>query len=358
MENLELNILAKLYMMASPSGEEKKMRRLIKRIVRTITDDAVVETDGHGNLFVTKGNSETYPCVVAHMDEVHNRRYGLTLMYGGGVITGRNNYNYMPEGIGADDKNGIWVALMLIAKYDVCKAAFFVGEEVGCVGSSACNMDFFSDVRFVLQCDRRGGHDFIVNAAGVELSSDEWVDAIGIEKFGYNPTHGSVTDVMELKERGLEVCAANISCGYYNPHSDEESTVLDELENCLHLCCHIFDTMTDVCKHVYTKQTFNNISRGGFGWPPSCHHSWFDDWFDKETIYDSKSHFEKICDRMIDYYVEGDKLDLKAFYDKTKTEFIGADVFDYLQAYETLYGETWDGEDLEGTTSISVLKKN
>jgi hypothetical protein len=36
------------------------------------------------------------------------------------------------EGLGADDKNGIWIALQCLKKYDTVKVAFFVSEEVGC----------------------------------------------------------------------------------------------------------------------------------------------------------------------------------------------------------------------------------
>lgn len=42
-----------------------------------------------------------------------------------------------------------------------------------------------------------------------------------------------MTDVLELKERGLGVSCINLSCGYYEPHSDEEFTVKKDLLNCL-----------------------------------------------------------------------------------------------------------------------------
>ena len=44
---------------------------------------------------------------------------------------------------------------------------------------------------------------------------------------------GMMTDVLELKERGLGVSCINLSCGYYEPHSDEEFTVKKDLLNCL-----------------------------------------------------------------------------------------------------------------------------
>lgn len=67
------------------------------------------------------------------------------------VETGRNHIqvtvprNEKNEGLGADDKNGIWIALKCLRKYDSLKLAFFVSEEVGCVGSGKAVMDFFND---------------------------------------------------------------------------------------------------------------------------------------------------------------------------------------------------------------------
>ena len=243
--------LKELYSISAHSGKEKKMRRYVKRVCEQM--GAVCHTDEAGNLYAVKGYADTYPCVVAHLDEVHTgHSQGYRVMEHEGVIYGYDIVRKETCGIGADDKNGIWVCLQAMARYDVIKCAFFVGEEIGCVGSSDADMSFFADARFVLQCDRRGGSDFIVNAAGVELCTDEFVKMAGIETYGYHTEHGSVTDVMTLKERGLSVCACNIACGYYNPHTSSEATVWSELCNCRDLVFHIIDTINEVCPHEHT----------------------------------------------------------------------------------------------------------
>ena len=38
-----------------------------------------------------------------------------------------------------------------------------------------------------------------------------------------------MTDVLELKEKGLKVSCLNLSCGYYEPHTDHEFTVKKDL---------------------------------------------------------------------------------------------------------------------------------
>ena len=292
--------LKELYSISAHSGKEKKMRRYVKRVCEQM--GAVCHTDEAGNLYAVKGYADTYPCVVAHLDEVHTgHSQGYRVMEHDGVIYGYDILRRETCGIGADDKNGIWVCLQAMAKYDVIKCAFFVGEEIGCVGSSDADMSFFADARFVLQCDRRGGSDFIVNAAGVDLCTDEFVKMAGIETYGYHTEHGSVTDVMTLKERGLSVCACNIACGYYNPHTSSEATVWSELCNCRDLVFHIIDTIEEVCPHDY------DYGYGYYKKSKKKGTSYFD-WFDDGGNYSIEDQFN-------DLYMEIDQGVSYGYYD-------------------------------------------
>lgn len=157
--------------------------------------------------------------------------------------------------LGADDKNGVWIGLQMLKYESAIKLAFFVGEEIGCVGSSGCNMDFFKNVKYVIQCDRKNGHDFINRASGVELCTDSFVSKELKEKYGYKDTFGSVTDVMTLKEQGLNVACCNMSCGYYNPHTSTEFTNVKELINCLKFVREIVQT-TPLTLHKYEHSRF------------------------------------------------------------------------------------------------------
>ena len=58
-----------------------------------------------------------------------------------------------------------------------------------------------------------------------------------------------MTDVQELKERGLQVSCTNLSCGYYEPHTDHEFTIKKDLMNCLSLVEHIIENCTDTYPH-------------------------------------------------------------------------------------------------------------
>ena len=245
-----MKLLKQLYSIHSKSGKENKMRRFIIKYVKRKIKDARIVKDTTGNIYITKGDAETYPVIVAHLDQVQeNHSKDFTVMEVNGVLFGYSSKNRRFEGLGADDKNGIWIALKCL-KYDAIKLAFFVGEEIGCIGSNQADMDFFKDARFVIQPDRRGKDDLITSICGLELCSKEFISAVNAEKFGYRENDGLMTDIETLKTNGLELSAVNLSCGYFRPHTNEEFTVVKDLENCLAFVQHIIETCTDTYPHV------------------------------------------------------------------------------------------------------------
>ena len=255
-----MELLKQLYKIHSPSGNERAMKKFIRRYIRTHIPGAQIETDKIGNLYITKGTTPTYPCIVAHLDQVQrNHSKDFIPIETKELIFGYSPRNRKQEGLGADDKNGIWIALKCLEKYDTLKVALFVEEETGCRGSSQAEMDFFTDCRFVIQPDRRGNQDLITHIGWTELCSEEFLKAIGYEQFGYQETTGAMTDILALKENGLEISCINLSCGYYEPHTDHEFTVKEDLWNCLHLVEHIIETCTDVYPHTNTWEIGNRI---------------------------------------------------------------------------------------------------
>lgn len=240
-----MKLLKQLYHIDSQSRREQKM---IVFIAGWLKENHIPFTlDKVGNILATKGESETYPCVCAHMDEVQDPRpEDFSVKRDTGVIYGFSPSKLGQCGLGADDKNGLWIALNLLRRLPVLKVAFFVGEEIGCYGSERVDLSFFNNVRFVIQCDRKNGSDFINKASSVKLCEDSFMNAVGMEKFGYKPCTGMLTDVVTLRERGLAVSCCNLSCGYYFPHTEKEVTRWPELENCLAFVEHICTTVTEV----------------------------------------------------------------------------------------------------------------
>ena len=64
-----MKLLKQLFKIYSPSGKEGYMIKFIKGFCKRIPD-AKFEKDQVGNIYITRGVSETYPCIVAHLDQV------------------------------------------------------------------------------------------------------------------------------------------------------------------------------------------------------------------------------------------------------------------------------------------------
>jgi len=275
-------------------SESLKQWRMFAYLIRSITKmDGVSFFVQDGNIYITKGKAKSYPCVVAHMDTVHRIGANLTLLKIGDNYTGFNTVTMTQTGIGGDDKVGIFIALECLVKFDNIKIAFFRDEEIGCQGSYEANMNFFKNCGFVLQCDRRGNEDFITNASGVELSSKDFRKRIsGIVKgHGYKYGYGMMTDVMALKEEGLKVSCANISCGYYNPHCDNEYVNKSDVANCMAMVFEIIELIgNERFNHNYHKPSFR--SYGNYGSPAKLtgalgKEGWMDDLDWPPKKYDS-----------------------------------------------------------------------
>ena len=151
-----MDLLKQLYQIHGPSGNERAIKKFIRKYVRRNIPDAGMKTDPTGNLYITRGKSGAYPCIVAHLDQVQKRHSrDFKAIETEDILFGYSPGHRRREGLGADDKNGIWIALKCLEKYGCLKVAFFVSEEVGCIGSRNADMDFFEDTRFVIEPDRR-----------------------------------------------------------------------------------------------------------------------------------------------------------------------------------------------------------
>lgn len=271
-----MKLFKKLAAIYSPSHNEEPMRQYIRRWCQSVVPDAIIDEDEEGNLYITRGKSDTYPCVVAHLDQVQSAYpKDYKVIESEHIICAYSPSQRKHCGLGADDKCGIWIALKMLKKHSIMKVAFFPGEECGCIGSSEANMDFFKDVRFVIQPDRRGANDIITQIGMTDLCSDEFLEVSGYEKFGFKEANGMMTDVETLKHRGLSVSCINISCGYYKPHTEEEYVYKPDLINTCNFVDHVISTMTEVYPHEYTPSVSTNR-----GWSRYGHNSkYLDDWY-------------------------------------------------------------------------------
>tara|TARA_R110002073_G_scaffold144222_2_gene296281 strand:+ start:12477 stop:13631 length:1155 start_codon:yes stop_codon:yes gene_type:complete len=260
--NERKKLLIDVLSIQTTSGNEFDMIAYIKDFCTEFVPKAKVVIKDN-NIYVTKGKSKTYPCIVAHTDTVHSIHKYYKVFDDDGCIFAFNSETGLQVGVGGDDKVGIWIALEMLLKQDDIKCAFFHSEEIGCVGSSSADMEWFKDVGYCFQADRRGSTDFVNSISG-KLYSKAFKKSVKpiLAHYGYKESSGSITDVGQLAENGIGVCVANMSCGYYSPHSDEEVVIFEHASNCLDM----IETLVDeLGNNVYEYQYENKWANYGYG---------------------------------------------------------------------------------------------
>lgn len=212
----------------SKSGDDERMKEYIRA---EIADKGYDAREDDGNFYITKGEADLYPCFVAHTDTVHKVVDHFSVHKIGDALFAWDLATANMTGIGGDDKVGIWMALQLLRELPAAKAAFFRDEEIGCQGAKDADLTFFADCAFAIQADRRGYKDVVTKATGTELASDEFIKLLGpfMEKYDKEECKaGGLTDVAKLKDLGLDICALNLSCGYWRPHGNSEVVLIKD----------------------------------------------------------------------------------------------------------------------------------
>ena len=275
-----MDLLKQLYAIHSPSYYEWQMIQFVRSWIAGHVPEAEVRMDEWGNLYIKKdlnvndndnlnGNEKGFPTLVCHLDQVQDvHSEDFCVKEENGTLYGWSEANQQREGLGADDKNGIWICLRCLEECPRLKVFMAVGEEKGCIGSNRADMSFFADTLYVLEPDCKGGEEIHTNLKGVPCASPEFEQTLlqfiihnsssseateSITKFIISPGKGS--DIFALTLSGIGVSCANIPCGYHLPHKDDEYTVIAELEHSLAYIRHFITTEHRRFPHVYKTDT-------------------------------------------------------------------------------------------------------
>ncbi len=229
----ELEKFIELLHVQSSSDNEKRMVIYLYEQLKEMNLN--MEIDAEGNILVVKGETNIYPCIVAHMDTVHDIREDYHIK----TTTKQKRQiayavsNNKQVGTGGDDKCGIYSVLFMLRRLPAMKAVFFSREEIGLIGSSGVDHDWFSDVGYIIQLDRWGRGDLICKYHGSKTVSDNFLTNVksSMKKFGYKETEGLITDSIGLWKDDIGVSCINVSCGYYQHHTSNETIDLNEFWN-------------------------------------------------------------------------------------------------------------------------------
>jgi hypothetical protein len=167
--------------------------------------------------------------------------------------------------LGADDKAGMVVLLYMIENKIPGLYYFFIGEEVGCVGSGRLSRvwkdtDFSSYIKKVISFDRRGTDSVITEQLYGRCCSNDFArelsNRLNSTGFGfrfYPDDTGIYTDSAKFTSYVPE--CTNISVGYYSEHTTTERQDIEFLQKlCKAVCLIDWETLPIVrsCASAYS----------------------------------------------------------------------------------------------------------
>jgi putative aminopeptidase FrvX len=241
--------------------------------------------DKNGSVYVTKGNADMFPCVVAHIDTVHEP---VEMVVNEEMLPNAQGEDKLslkayekktgrPTGIGGDDKAGVFICLKMLEQIDNIKAFFPVAEETGCHGSSDADKDFFKDVGYAIQFDSTENNTMSLTLMGVKLFEEDSefftsVKDIILEHGLKNWYNHPYTDTMRLKEK-FDFSCLNFAAGYYNYHTVEEYVVVEDVQNTCNMAVKVIDKLGEnKYTYVHKKQLLKE-----YEWNNSEYEDGYDD---------------------------------------------------------------------------------
>ena len=181
----------------SPQGQLKKS--LSNELSRLGYD--VIDQDG---FLYAQGDLPVM--LVAHLDTVYPNPVE-TICY-----SDDGNIIKSPEGIGGDDRAGVWMILQIIQKLN-CHVLFCEDEEIGRIGAKKFTSSGIRPiVNYIVELDRRNDND----AVFYDCENEKFIDFI--TSFGFEEAGGVNSDISDVAPY-LEIAAVNISTGFYKAHS-------------------------------------------------------------------------------------------------------------------------------------------
>jgi hypothetical protein len=210
------------------SLSETEMRKAMTQLLKSKYNNLIISKD----YIVAIGDIPI--ALVAHMDTVF--KSPVSDLY----YDQRKGVLWSPEGLGADDRAGIFAIIKILQEGLRPSIILTTGEEEGGVGAYALTTAHpdcpIPGLKYMIELDRRGSNDCVF----YDCYCPEFVDYI--ENFGFCERWGSFTDISFLMPE-WEIVGVNLSVGYENEHTHTEILNIGPL----------FDTIQKVKKMLREK---------------------------------------------------------------------------------------------------------
>ena len=216
----------------------------------------------------------------SHLDTVHAAEPTLETIF----HDREKNVMWSPDGIGGDDRCGVFSVLDIVQKGYRPHLLFSWNEEIGCVGSGEFAktaevvfgeplQEALASINLAVQFDRKGFSE----AVYYNLANQDFENYIN--SFGFHTEIGSYTDICEVcPEFGF--AGVNVSAGYMDEHNKYERIYVDELYSTQ-------AKIIELLKEQVKNPEFFRYEENSYGYAGSYPYSYgYGGWYDR---YDEES---------------------------------------------------------------------
>ena len=227
-----------------------------------------LQKDEFGNLFIKIGESDVM--FTSHLDTATSALTQVNHVFDGNIIKTDGK-----SILGADDKAGVTIMLYMIENKIPGLYYFFLGEEVGCVGSrKVANVqkdEKIEGINKVISFDRRGNDSVITFQSSQRCCSDTFGEALSKQlnladdSFSYkNDPTGILTDSVQFIKIYSE--CTNISVGYKSEHTFSEQQDIEHLTKLAEACLLVDWNGLPVDRDPSKTEYKSYSGYGGYGW--------------------------------------------------------------------------------------------
>ena len=226
-----------------------------------------LQVDEFGNLFIQIGQSDVM--FTSHLDTATSALSVVNHVFEGDIIKTDGK-----SILGADDKAGVTIMLNMIKNEIPGLYYFFLGEEVGCIGSKKVagvqKENKIEGINKVISFDRRGTNSVITYQSSQRCCSDTFGSALSEQlnladstfKYENDPT-GILTDSVQFIKIYSE--CTNISVGYQSEHTFSESQNIEHLTKLAEACLKVDWSGLPVERDPSKTEYRSYGSYGGYG---------------------------------------------------------------------------------------------
>jgi len=263
---------------------QEQLKRILPYELFSAGYTDVVKGDGY---IYAKGNIPVL--LTAHMDTVHKEPVKDFYEY---INEDGNHILSSPQGIGGDDRCGIYMILEIIKEFKP-SILFCEDEESGGIGSSKfCKTDLInelSELNYLIELDRANGSD----AVFYDCENPDFTDFITTNT-GYKEAWGTFSDISYLSP-ACKVASVNLSCGYYNAHTLGEEVNVEEMLTTIEVVKELLSIESIQFEYIEARYSYGSYYSYGYGgYSKSKTQSKWDDWYgydddDDDSYYNTKT---------------------------------------------------------------------